>query len=501
MVSCSYEVLTRNPGSKLSPWEDGLTFSAPDLWLDSSMTSDDESDDGVLPFAVFTHNGMLQFLQELDSIFRDLNHPTSSLGQFHQQVKQLLRLVEAHGRSKKQSFKTHLMSNDDLCFNEDFKRKGEGNEGLHRSIEASKGDSTLASKLKELEELVASQEQSIKALKSDVEDSKNALKLSKEELEKTRQAVTTLEGEIESKNNELVTLRDQLKSHVETNNHSDHPVAEECEKLKKDNKILKKKLLSLMKKSEGQSLLSNPSSPTSTDPTLAEKSALTYHQSDADGQLTKQIHVLKRKVLQQKKALEEKETQILQFLEAENAKSELQRTVEELKEDLEQKDQLIEELRVSLRDKEAQILSLSDDLNLKVTELECLTQKVKLDRVHDAKELEIKDQKLSRMEVELHEKQQDIEKLESQLECTSQKDATITKLTSMLRENDLHVQQLRTTVEDYNKRELELFESLSAKDIDLENLVASLMISQKQISQLRDYCSELGGTPNAVLIS
>lgn len=501
MVSCSYDILTRNPGSKLSSWEDALMFSAPDLWADSSITSDDESNDGILPFAVFTHNGMLQFLQELDSIFQDLNHPNSRLGEFHQQVKQLLRLLEAHGRSKNQSIKSKLMSNEDPLSKEDFKGQGETNEGLQRSNEAFKGDSTFRGKLKELEELVASQQQSIKALQSDVEDSKNALKHSEEELEKARHEITSLEGKIESKNSELATLRDQLKTHAETNNHSVHLVAEECEKLKKDNKILKKKLLSLMKKSEGQNLLSNPSSPTSTDPALAEKSALTHPQSDADGQLTKQIHVLKRKVLQQKKALEEKETQISQFLETEDAKSELQRTMDELKEDLEQKDQLIEEIRASLKDKEAQVLSLTDDLNLKVTELETLMQKVESETIQEANELQIKDQKLSEMKAELLEKHQDIERLKSQLECTSQKDATISKLTSMIGENDLHIRQLRTTVEDYNKRELELFESLSAKDIDLENLVASLMISQKQISQLRDYCRELGGTPNAVLIS
>jgi len=50
------------------------------------MKSNDADNVGTLAFEIFTHDGMLQFLHKLDSIFNDLTPQSVSIGEFHQQV-------------------------------------------------------------------------------------------------------------------------------------------------------------------------------------------------------------------------------------------------------------------------------------------------------------------------------------------------------------------------------------------------------------------------------
>eukprot|EP00210_Caulerpa_lentillifera_P001256 g1212.t1 len=493
MMSCSCDIIGNKSSSKLSPWEDALLFSVPDLWMDSPLTSDDESEVGTLPFTVFTRDGMLQFLQKLDFVLSEINCQTFGFGEFHQQVKQLLASVEAYERSKNQLPTNFAVSSESFV----------KTEGLSNQLVVSSGQSTLDIKIKELEELVTTQGKTIEVLRTNFNESEATLQASKNRLEGTVHEIKVLEIEVESKEKELNALRDQLKNHVEANSDLFHHSSEEDEKLKKENKALKKKLLSLMKKSEAHSMSSNPASPTSLlneQTSTSEKSVSSNQQSETNGQLlNKQINVLKRKLLQQKKALEKKESQVSQLMESEKQKIELSEAMDQLRQELEEKGKTIDELRASLCDKESQISSLTIEQDQKVTELKNLQQQVDSASLQANTEQEIKTQHLLILEQELQKKQQDIIRLEIRVENAFQKDSLISKLTTVIGENDIHIQQLRNSLQASRIRETELIESLAAKDCDLENLVSSLMFSQKQLFRLQDYCSELGGHPNELL--
>eukprot|EP00210_Caulerpa_lentillifera_P008679 g8278.t1 len=476
----------------------------PDVWMETPLINEGETDVGNLSFAIFTQDGLLQFLQKLDSIFIELNSGSPVLTTFHQQVKQLVQAVESHGPMGEDHLENPSMSNATEDLKEALEKKDQEIEDLQTRLEASNADLTFQAKLNELEEFISSQEKLIESLRTNYEASEAALLETKDNLNKTVHQIKTLEGELESKENELVALRDQVKNQMENKDHSSQLSSAEGEKLKRENKVLKKKLLSLMKKSEDQVSMSNPSSPasvTSDQPFTEKPSSPVNQQSESNAQLAKQVTVLKKKVLQQKKELEEKETQIAGLTKTETANHKLHGIVEKTKMELEEKETLVEQLRASLWDKENEILKLMKDLDDKTNELESLQQKMESESVHVPTNIDLKDRKLSRLEDDLLQKQQDIKILEAQVQGISQKDSLISKLTSLVGDNDFHINQLRVSLEEHRKKESELMESISAKDIDLENLVRSVMISQKQIYQLKDYCSQLGGNPNQLLIN
>lgn len=501
-------------------FEKRLLFLVLDAWKETpEVKSDDVANVGtLLPFEIFTHDGMLQFLHKLDSIFNDLTPQSLTIEEFHQQVtiissyslvnfnqllsqvKQLVVAVEAQNEDKNDFSKTSAASNEAIQFKEDLQRKEQQIEALQLQLESSNHNSKLQIKLTELEEFISKQEQTIEALKTNFQNSESALMKSQQQVEVSSLQIKALEDQMESKESELIALRDQLKNQVESNNELVQTSSEETEKLKKENKILKKKVLTLMKKSEDQ-VTSNPASPVSVtnDKCFTEKSASANQNSESDGQITKQINVLKKKLLEQKKALEEKESQISGLLETEKAKFELQETLEEAKKELEAKIKLNDELSDSLLVKETEITQLRNEVNQRLEEIDKLKQPEEFEPIQELKDEDLKDRRLARLEDDLQQKQQDIRRLDTQIQSIPQKDSLISKLTALIGENDNHLQQLRISLEENRKKEVELLDSLSAKDVDLENLVNSVMISQKQIIQLQDYCFQLGGNPTEVL--
>jgi len=410
--------------------------------------------------------------------------------------------VEAQNGHKNDLSKTSTTSNEAVQLKEDLQRKEQQIKALQLQLESSNSDSSLQMKLTELEEFVTKQEQTIEALKTNFQNSESALLESQRQVEASSHQIKALEDQMESKESELIALRDQLRNQVVSNNELVRNSSEETEKLKKENKILKKKVLSLMKKSEDQISSSlNPASPISVtnDQCFTEKSTSANQNSESDGQLTKQITLLKKKLLEQKKALEEKEGQISELLETEKAKFELQEILEETKKKLEAKIKLNEELSDSLLIKETEISQLRNEAIQRLEEIDKLKQKEDSEPVQRLQDEDLKDRRLARLEDDLLQKQQDIKRLETQIQSIPQKDSLISKLTALIGENDNHLQQLRISLEENRRKQVELLDSLSAKDVDLENLVNSVMISQKQIIQLQDYCFQLGGNPNEVL--
>lgn len=164
----------------------------------------------------------------------------------------------------------------------------------------------------------------------------------------------------------------------------------------------------------------------------------------------------------------------------------------------------VEKAKQLLLLKDSTISELEKELQLKSVELEALSHiSAQLDEneseYHLASEFELLEQRYARLENDLNDKDADFQRLSGMLESLQQKDAVISKLTAILGEKDQELLHLRSLIAEGRQRESNLIDTLAAKDVDLENVVRSLMFSQKQVSRLCGYCTELGGDPHSLL--
>jgi len=469
-----------------------------------SPSSEDGTDDGKLPFAIFNHNGMLQFLMKLSSFLTELlqnNHADMSPATTHlqHQIRDLIKTVELSGQMDHSLKSVNLEETEIL--KQELEIKTQELESLRYRLSQEEAEwsnkmETARQEADQMQEAMTSMEDCLQQQEGRMHELVTKLGQTESELTSNKQQLADLRAQLDNKDDQmrdlmgniadekvkLEALRDQFKMEG-GNNVIPRETPEEVENLRQEIESLQDK--------------------------LAERSELPVNgvtASEVNSELEARVMSLQKELLQHQTALEVKEEEIEQLRTASegNGFSVNNNETGEFLERLKEMEVEIDMTKQLLLAKDSQIVELQKNLELKSRELEALSfigvQTTEKESDSDlASELEMMERKFTRLEQDLHDKDADFQRLSVMLESLHKKDAVISKLTAVLGEKDQELLQARAAIHEGRNREAHLIESISSKDVDLENVVRSLLFSQKQVSRLSEYCGQLGGDAHQLL--